>query len=212
MFKGMTYEELNQMIENPRSEPFENYFGDMEISESEKKKRISLAEKLKDNFLPILFFLFTYQKYGLTIDWEEIRLRFEIEYRNTLQEIMTIDTYLDTYIKTFSYDVTDSTKQHKDDFYYYSEDRATLISENESNTAFSYEEFLEAINSGKTMKKWIDIKDKRERESHRKVGGTIKPINEPFLVGNSLMMFAKDWSMGAEAKEIISCRCSIKYF
>lgn len=212
MFNGMTYEELNQMIENPRSEPFEDYFGDMETSELEKKKRISLAEKLKDNFLPILFFLFTYQKYGLYIDWEEIRLRFEIEYRNALQEIMTIDTYLDTYIKTFSYDVTDSTKQHEDDFYYYSEDRVTLISENESNITLSYREFVEAINSGKTMKKWIDIKDKRERESHRKVGGTIKPINEAFLVGNSIMNYPRDFSFSPSANQVINCRCSIKYF
>lgn len=212
MFKTMSYEELNQMIENPRSEPFEDYFGDMEISESEKKKRISLAEKLKDNFLPILFYLFTYQKYGLSIDWKEIRLRFEIEYRNTLQEVMTIDSYLDTYIKTFSYDVIDSTQRHEDDFYYYSEDRATFISENESNTTLSYGEFVEAMNSGKTMKKWIDIKDKRERESHRKVGGTTKPINEPFLVGDSIMNFPRDFSFSPSASQVVNCRCSIKYF
>lgn len=212
MFDGITYEELNQMIDNPRSEPFDDYFGNMELPESEKKKRISLAEKLEDNFLPILIFLFTLKQYGRQINWEEIRMRFEIGYRNAVQELISIDSQLDTYIKTFSYDVVDSTKRHDDDFYYYSVDRATLISENESNTSLSYEEFLNAINSGKTMKKWIDIRDKKERETHRKVGGTTKPITEPFLVGNSLMMFAKDWSMGAEAKEIISCRCTIKYF
>lgn len=208
----MTYDELNDMIENPRSEPFDDYFGDMEISESEKKKRITLAEKLKENFLPILFFLFTYQKYGLSIDWEESRLQFEIAYKNTLKEVMTIDSYLDNYIKIFSYDVIDSTKRHEDDFYYYSEDRVTLISESESHTDWNYDEFQTAIQSGKTMKKWVDVRDKRERETHRKVGGTIKPIKDVFLVGNSIMNFPKDSSFGASAKEICGCRCTIKYF
>lgn len=212
MFNKISYEELNQMIENPRSEPFEDYFGDMDLSETEKKKRIELAKRLNDNFLPILFFLFTYQKYGLSIEWEEIRLRFEIEYRNALQEVMTIDTYLDTYIKTFSYDITDSTKRHEDDFYYYSEDRATLISESESHTDWNYDEFQSAIQSGKTMKKWVDVRDKRERETHRKVGGTIKPISEPFLVGNAIMNFPKDSSFGNFPEEICGCRCTIKYF
>lgn len=207
----MTYEELNQMIENPRSEPFKDYFGDMELSESEKKKRISLAEKLEDNFFPILIFLFTLKQYGRTIDWEDIRMRFEIGYRNAVQEVMNIDSQLDTYIKTFSYDVVDSTKRHEDDFYYYSIDRVTLISENESNTSLSYEEFLNAIESGKTMKKWIDIRDKKERETHRKVGGTIKPITEPFLVGDSIMNFPRDFSFSPSARETVNCRCTIKY-
>lgn len=32
-----------------------------------------------------------------------------------------------------------------------------------------------------------------------------------FLVGTSMMMFPKDDSLGASAKEIINCRCSVKY-
>lgn len=212
MFDGMTYEELNQMIENPRSEPYDTYFENMELSESEKKKRISLAQKLENNFLPMLIFLFIMKQYGRQIDWEEIRLRFEIGYRNAVQEVMSIDSQLDTYIKAFSYDVIDSTQRHEEDFYYYSIDRAILISESESHTNWNYQEFQSAIQSGKTMKKWVDIRDKRERETHRKVGGTIKPINEPFLVGNAIMNFPKDNSFGNFPEEICGCRCTIKYF
>lgn len=36
-------------------------------------------------------------------------------------------------------------------------------------------------------------------------------IFEPFEVGNSLMMFPKDHSLGAQVKEIAGCRCSLKY-
>ena len=80
MFGGITYEELNQMIENPRSEPYDSYFGSMELTKEEQKTRILLAEKLENNFLPILIFLFVLKQYDRVIDWDEIRLRFEISY------------------------------------------------------------------------------------------------------------------------------------
>lgn len=213
MFSEITYEELNQMIENPRSEDFDTYFDSMEITESEKEKRKSLAEKLRDYFLPILILLFTMQQYGVEIDWEEIRIRIEIGYKKAIDGVIDLDDYMKRHITNFSYDVVDSTQEHQTDPYYYSIDRSILIAENESNAAFSQQEFSNAIKSGKTKKQWIDVRDKRERETHRKVGRTIKPINEPFMVGNSLMMFARDSeTFGAEAKEIVNCRCTTKYF
>ena len=212
MFSGMTYDELNEMIENPRSDSFDSYFGSMEISESEKKKRISLATKLKDNFVPILFFLFTYQKYGLSINWEEIRLRFEIGYKDGIDGLIDFDKYTENRIKIFSYDVIDSTQNHIDDVWYYSIDRAEFISENESNISWEYQAYVDAIKSGKTKKKWITMRDKRVRHTHRKVDGKTIGINDVFLVGNSIMLHSGDFSMGAEAKELISCRCTTKYF
>lgn len=212
MFDGMTYKELNQMIKNPRSEPFDTYFGEMELSESEKNKRISLAEKLEDQFFPILIFLFILNQYAGTVDWEEIRARFENGYRDAVKKFADIDSQLDIHIKSFSQDVTESTKRNMNDFYYYSTDRARLISENESNTTLSYQEFVDAVNSGKTMKQWVDIRDKKERETHREVGGTIKRIAEPFLVGDSIMNFPRDFTFFPSASEVVNCRCSIKYF
>lgn len=212
MFNGMTYAELNQMIENPRSEPFDIYFGDMELSKQEKNKRIALAEKLEENFLPILIFLFILNQYARTVDWEEIRTRFENGYSDSVKEFTDIDSQLNIHIKSFSQDVTESTKRHINDFYYYSTDRAKLISENESNTTLSYQEFMDAVNSGKTMKQWVDIRDRKERETHREVGGTVKRIAEPFLVGDSIMNYPRDFTFSASASEIVNCRCSIKYF
>jgi hypothetical protein len=84
--------------------------------------------------------------------------------------------------------------------------------ENEANSVKNYTDYRKAIEKGKTKKKWIDMRDKRERKTHLEVGGTVIPINEPFVVGNSLMMFPKDDSLGAADKEIINCRCSVKYF
>lgn len=213
MFDGMTYEELNQMIKNPRSEPFEDYFEDMELSESEKRERIFLAEKMKNKFLFILIWLFNMQHYGRSIDWEYVRLKIETSYRDVIDGVIDLDDYMNIHIKGFSYDIIDSTQRNESDPYFYSEDRANLISENESNNSFSHQEFLNAVNAGKTMKVWIDMRDKRERETHRRVGGKTIPIQQPFMVGNSLMMYARDsGSFGAEPKEIVNCRCTTKYF
>lgn len=211
MFNGMSYKDLNQLVKNRRSEPFDEYFSVMDISEEDKKKRIALSEKMDDNFLFILILLFTMKQYG-TVDYNDIRLRFEQGYINAVSEFFEPDQHIEDHAKNFSYDVVDSTMRHEDDPYYYSEDRAMLLSENEANNTFSQKEFYDALESGKKWKKWVDVRDRRERKTHRFVGGTVKAIEEPFLVGESIMNFPRDYSFGADANEIVNCRCSIKYF
>ena len=211
MLDVMDYDELNELVGMNRSEDYEDYFGIMDLSDSDKEKRIELAERLEDNFLLVLAFLFTMQQYQ-SINWQTIRTRFESAYRDALTNIITIDEYLDSYIRQFSYDVAESTQNHVDEPYYYSLDRSMVMAENESNTVWNYSDFQSAIQSGYTRKQWIDIRDRRERESHRRVGGTVKPINEPFVVGSSFMNYPKDTSYGASSSEIVNCRCSIRYF
>ena len=99
-----------------------------------------------------------------------------------------------------------------DDPYYYSLDRARYMAENESNTSWNHSDFANAIKQGKTRKKWVDVRDNRERETHRRVGGMIIPISELFMVGSSFMLYPKDPSYGAPASEICGCRCTVKYF
>lgn len=205
------YDELNGLVGMSRSEDYEDYFGVMDLPDAGKEKRIELAESLGDNFLLVLAFLFIMQQYQ-TINWETIRTRFESAYRDALEGAIVLDEYFDSYIRQFSYDVTESTQNHVDDPYYYSLDRSRVMAENESNVAWNYSDFQSAIQSGYTKKQWIDIRDRRERETHRSVGGTVKPINEPFVVGSSFMNYPKDTSYGASSSEIVNCRCSIRYF
>lgn len=205
------YDELNEIVGMNRSEDYEDYFGVMELSDSDKENRIELAEKLGDNFLLILAFLFTIQQYQ-EINWQTIQSRFESAYRDALENKIIIDDYLDIYIRQFSYDITESTKNHVDDPYYYSLDRSRVIAENESNTSWNYSDFQSAIQNGYTRKRWVDVRDRKERETHRAVGGTVKPINEPFMVGSSFLQFAKDTSLGASSSEIVNCRCSTIYY
>jgi hypothetical protein len=69
----------------------------------------------------------------------------------------------------------------------------------------------EAIAEGKRFKVWNTMEDERVRPTHQMVDQKEIPINEPFTVGVSLMMFPGDTSMNAEASEIIMCRCFLTY-
>lgn len=205
------YDELNELVGLNRSEDYNDYFDVMDMPDDDKQKRISLAEKLGDNFLLVLAFLFTMQQYQ-EINWQTIQSRFESAYRDALENTIIIDDYLDTYIRQFSYDVTESTQNHVDDPYYYSLDRSRVMAENESNASWNYSDFQSAIRAGYTRKRWVDIRDRRERETHRVVGGTVKPIEEVFSVGNTFMRFPKDREFSPPASETTNCRCSIQYF
>ncbi len=211
MIEARTFDELNLLVTNKRAEPFEIYFGDMELSDEQKEERIALAEKMEDEFLFIMALLFTMYRYS-SIEWENIRIKFEQGYLNALNGEIDIDDYMQSYIKSLSYDFIDSTKRNINDPYYMSSDRAAVYSEEEANSSWNHQEFEDAIKAGKTKKKWIDIRDKKERKTHRKVGGTVKKIKDPFLVGDSLMMYPKDISLNASLEQIINCRCSIKYY
>lgn len=212
MIEATTFDELNVLVTNKRSEPFETYFGDMELSEEQKEKRISLAKSMEDEFLFVMALLFTMYRYS-TIEWENIRRKFEQGYLNAARGKIEIDNYMKSYITSLSYDFIDSTKRNLDDPYFMSSDRAAVYSEEESNTSYNHQELKDAIKSGKTKKKWVDIRDSKERETHRKVGGTVILINEPFVVGDSLMLYPKDsYTYGASLKEIAGCRCTIKYY
>ena len=53
---AIKFDELNQL---QRSTPYEQYFGEMELTEEEKKKRIAIAEDLEIIFL---YFFLLYQE------------------------------------------------------------------------------------------------------------------------------------------------------
>lgn len=89
-------------------------------------------------------------------------------------------------------------------------ERANLIALNEANWKWNNQEFYEAKESKKT-KTWHTALDERVRLTHMELEGVTIPIDEPFHVGASLMMFATDESMGADISELANCRCSTEY-
>ena len=211
MFDGLSFDELNDLVENKRSMPFEQYFGEMELTGDEIQQRIELAEKLEDGFLFVLALLFTMQQYN-SVNWERARQEYENRYLQALSGYVVITPYIRNYVRNMSYDIMDSTKNHQSEYYYYSPDRARFMAENESNTTRSYQCNEDALAEGKTLKKWITMRDKRVRETHREVDGRVKPIGEPFSVGGSLLLYPRDSSLSASSSEICGCRCSIQYY
>lgn len=205
-----SFEELNN-LESRKSIPYDEYFGEMDLTEEEKEKRKSFARQLDDIMLFIFSLISVMNAYN-QLNEEYVRQQLLDGYMDVLGGYMTIDEYLNEYVNQFVDETLRITYKNIDDPFYLSVDRAILISKNEANGVYNYEEFLNAILQGKTMKEWVDIRDRRERKTHLAVGGKKIPITQPFVVGNSLMLFPKDTSLGAEMKEIANCRCTIRYF
>lgn len=212
-----SYDELNIRPDNRRSEPYKEYFSKMLISDKEKQERIAFSEQMEEVILYILALIETTIESGET-NREYIQAQFYDKYLDVIASYMLIDTYIKQYTLGVAKQIIDATferfssedKSITDD-YYLSNDRAMFISECEANSILNYRQYLKAVKAGKTKKKWIDVGDKRERKTHLEVGGTILPIDEPFSVGDSLLQFPKDTSLGASADEIVNCRCSIQY-
>ena len=189
----------------------DEYFDEMDLTEIEKKKRKAFA----GDFLDVMLFIFTLfsvmKQYNRT-NKEFIISQLKLRYSEIVLQYMDIDRYLEDCISDFSEETVDVTLRHIDEPFYLSDDRSLLIAENEANGVFNYQEFSEAVKAGKTRKRWITERDDKVRKTHAEVNGITIPINEPFVVGDSLMMFPKDASLNAEMEQISNCRCTIKYF
>lgn len=215
-----SYDELNIRPNNRRSEPYKEYFSKMSISDKEKQERIAFSEQMEEVVLYILALIETTIENGES-DQEYIQTQFYDKYLDVVLGYMLIDSYIKEYVLETSKQIIGTTfshivEKHPDseqatDDYYLSNDRAMFISECEANSILNYRQYSKAVKAGKTKKTWIDVGDKRERKTHLEVGGTTIPINEPFSVGDSLLMFPTDHSLGASADEIVNCRCSIQY-
>lgn len=194
-----------------RSMDYEEFFRPMRISKAQKKRRIEMAEKLEDKILFILSLIAVLNEYS-EVDWDYITLQFKNAYMDVLGGAELMDDYTIQYVKDISQKLADSTKENITDPYTVSYDRARLISENEAATLINHQELVEALALGKTKKQWLSMRDKKVRHTHVLVDGKTLRIEEPFLVGDSLMMIPRDSeTYGASAKEVVNCRCACKY-
>lgn len=201
------FDELNNLLTE--------YYEMMDISKEQKLERIELAEELFDVFL----FLFTYidaqisASVSIEVDRENIKEMFSRRYADVCEKYgINLDKHntINDYINNVSSEMVDTTfdgKANKD-----IQERALIVAENESNTIFNCIEYDDAVSSGKYVSKtWITENDDRVRHTHSDIDFETIPVDEPFMVGESQMMFPRDWSMGASVKEIVNCRCSIRY-
>lgn len=198
----MKFDELNQL---------KRFFFTMEISEDEKKKRTDLAYLLYD----AIYFTFAL-----------IKVEKDIEERNFTKNALVVDQYRETlenriedalkgvphepdYVPRLVNDIIETTDRHPDDPYYLSQDRALLIAQNESNSAYNYSDYDNAKKNGKQYKTWLAEVDDKTREWHLEVDGTKIPIDEMFTVGGEQMRYPHDYN--ASPDNIINCRCVCVY-
>lgn len=91
--------------------------------------------------------------------------------------------------------------------------RAKVIAVTEVNragNAAAYAAGLQAerIEGVPMIKRWLDSDDRRVRPAHRRADGQERPLNQPFEVGGSLLMFPGDPT--GEPEDVIFCRCSLQ--
>lgn len=205
------FDEINNLSES-NILSIDDYFDKIEeLTEEEKEKRKKFAYDMKDVLLFIFALFLTMRDYNY-INEEYIKAQLQSRYLELVRKYgVDINFNVSEYIKQFSQDTVETTLRNVDTPYFTSDDRAVLIAENESQNTFNRQDYIDAIKAGKTRKQWVDIRDKRERETHREVGGTIVQIEDYFLVGDSLLLYPHDYSMNPEAKETVNCRCGIRY-
>lgn len=198
--------------------PIHDYFENMQISEEEKEKRVRLANLL----LADVLFLFALSKRNQ--DHHYLSEAFQKRYLSSVKKVTELDQKMQRYIRKVCDSIVDTTLKGQKgglladskanqprDPYAVSMDRATNVAENEANTILNGDEYNAAIKNGCTKKRWTSYKDERVRADHADVDGQVIDINRPFHVGEYMMMYPKDDSLGAGLEEIVNCRCSVEY-
>ena len=206
----LDFDELNELVGFNRSLPFEVYFGEMQISQEQREKRIKIAERFEGGLLDVLAWAF-YTQQLRELSEAEVKGRVKGVFETALGSDIKRLPETDKMIDTLSKDIAKVTvKRGKTDPFFDSADRAKLIAEDSANHFINYAEFESAKGKHK-WKTWETILDGRERFTHNIADGQTQPVGMPFEVGASLLMYPHDGSLGASLSELINCRCSVSY-
>lgn len=213
----LSFDELNRLYEEEhtlRSMPFEQFFGEMDLSQEQKDVREDTAEKIEKFMRDALIAMYYMMQDGV-FDYGEAEEAISKPYNDLLKELAIPLTAFFTmsHVISVTTEIISATLNHPDDPYFYSNDRAKLIAENESNSIWNDSQYQDAILTGKRWKKWSAIVDSRTRATHLDVNGTTVPIDTPFVVGGYLMMYPRDDMTGnAPPEEIVNCRCTALFY
>lgn len=202
----MKTDKLN-VVEKPKILTIEQYFGEMPLNDEEKKKRIDMCEDFEIFLFYILELGEELDRMALEILISRLRIGF-IEITGNYMELT--DNVVERINEDALY-IAETTKNNLDIPFFTSPDRARLVAENETQSLCNLSEFDRAKEQGFKYKEWLAMLDEKTRETHAMADGQKVDIDTPFIVGDSLMMFPTDTSLGATPQEIINCRCIMKY-
>lgn len=215
---GLPFDELNRLYEEShrdslRSMPFDRFFGEMDLSQEQKDKRKKTAREIQQFMLLAIMSMYNMMEAG-GYDFSDASRIITQRYNDLLDELGLSLTafFVASHVESTAAEIVSATLNHPDDPYFFSTDRARLIAENEANSIYNDAQFQDAILTGKTRKGWRAIIDSRTRGTHVIANGTEIPIDQPFEVGESLLMFPRDVSLSPDPSEIVNCRCTAYYF
>lgn len=181
----------------------EQYFSEIDwLTDEQRKRRIAEAKDYRDMML--LWFA------QYEIDGNGDYLSLADSFRERMSAYGEVDSELSDYADIFALSVAQTTMDNEGE-YWTSYRRATNIGNDTAQTVENNLDFKAAM-AGKKRKTWIDVRDKRERETHLEVGGSTIPVGEYFRVGKAKMRYPKDVLAADEyPEEVVNCRCGIKY-
>ena len=195
------------MAKKPKIYTIEQYFNEMPLTDEQKKKRIDMCEDFEVFLLYIIELGEELQNMQLDI----LMGRLQMGFIEIAQNYMEITDNILVRINEDALYIAETTKNNLDVEFFTSPDRARLVAENETQSLCNLSEFDRAKEQGFKYKEWLAMLDEKTRETHAMADGQKVDIDTPFIVGDSLMMFPTDTSLGATPQEIINCRCIMKY-
>ena len=201
-----TLDELNNVSTSP-----EEYFGDMDLTNSQIEERLRFTNESYEAILDSMYEIDTYKEFG-AIDYDAIRQRLDDRMAAVIAGYVVLDEYLRQYCSDYARNFVDTTEKHINEDWYLSEDRALFNAENSANDTINYKDYKKAVEDGFTHKKWVTENDNKVRETHKLVNPKPIPIKDLFVVGGCLMRFPKDYDMAFDRpEETVNCRCVAKY-
>lgn len=212
-----TFDELNKLVGMNRSEPFQQFFAPMHLTARQKNERVRLAEKFEDEFryfLAYMFYSYPNINVGMVKELQDGYIR-QLEELGIAVGVATgiaeKQVRLRMQAEKFAIDTVEATQRHKDEPYYFSNDRARLLAEDQANWAYDIIDYEDALIMGARYKTWNTVGDNHVRDSHAEVEGLTIPIEEPFVLMGGLLNHPHDSSLGCSDSELAGCRCSLSF-
>lgn len=199
-----------------RSEPYDKYFGIMNIPVEGMRQRIDFSERFESMITAIMNTISVMMDYN-SVNWQYIEDMIVDGYNAIIADFVEPDDYTQEITTTYANDFIKATQNAitEDntlrDLYILSVDRAMYNAENEANTSLNYGDYKDALAAGYTRKTWHTEMDNRVRPTHVPMEGVTIPIFDYFNVAGSYMRFPRDTSLFASSDQIVNCRCSVEY-
>ena len=221
-----SFDRLNELNIERKSMPFDQYFGEMELSEVQIEDRKKVSRKLYE----LMLTLFEMVSIGVTasiIDWDYLEKWLAVQIQIIAADVYADgdDFFMGFYPTEKARQIIDTTRRNteasenvsegskeRNKAYALSKDRGMFIAENEANTLYNRSEYVKALRAGYKYKTWRTKADKHVRKTHVVVEGKTIPIESMFEVGMAQMLYPKDeLNAGDFPEEIVNCRCTVKY-